>query len=124
MLRKLLIALSPLLAVVAMAAVPAGAYEIEHHFCAQELAPDGTCPPNGSSEYAHLYIIEGDAGGASHETCIDYYGTNKGGYSEAKCMYYAGEEAKETPGGEYGYPRAWNGGSVTHYVAATEYGNS
>jgi hypothetical protein len=121
--KKLLIALSPLLAVAAMASVPAAAYEVEHHFCNQELAPDGTCPPNGSSEYAHLYIIEGDADGASHETCIDYYGTNKGGYSEQTCMYYGGEEAKETPGGEYGYPRAWNGGTVTHEVAATEYGN-
>ncbi len=86
------------------------------------LWPAG-CPPNGSSEYAHLYLIEGDAGGASHETCIDWYGTVKKNYSPQECMYYSGEEAVEHPGGEYGYPRAWNGGSVKHYVAATEYGN-
>jgi hypothetical protein len=123
MLRKLTVALAPFLAMAAIAAVPAAAYEIEHTFCAQELAPDGTCPPNGSSEYAHLYIIEADAGGQSHESCDDWYGTNKGGYSGQECMYYAGEEAKLHPGGEYGYPRAWNGGTVSHVVDATEYGN-
>jgi hypothetical protein len=101
MLKKLLVPLTPLLAVGALAAAPAVAYEVEHHFCGQELAPGGTCPPYGSSEYAHLYLIEGDAGGASHESCIDYYGTVKKTYSTQRCMYYAGEEAKETPGGEY-----------------------
>jgi hypothetical protein len=123
MLRKLTLSLVPLLAVAAMAAVPVGAYEINHTYCEQSLAPDGTCPPNGTSEYAHMYINEGDAGGQSHETCIDEYETNKSGYTAATCMYYAGEETKQTPGGEYGYPRAWNGGSVTHVVDATEYGN-
>lgn len=124
MLRKLWLALAVFAVTFVAAVIPASAYEIEHHFCEQELAPDGTCPPNGTSEYAHLYIIEGDAGGASHETCVDWYGTNKKGYSAAECMYYAGQEAKETPGGEYGYPRSWNGGTVTHYVFATEYGNA
>jgi hypothetical protein len=122
MLRKLFIALAPLLAVVAIAVVPAMAYEIEHTYCEQALEPNAGCPPNGSSKYAHMYINEGDAGGQSHETCIDEYETNHG-YTGAECMYYAGEEAKETPGGEYGYPRAWNGGTVKHVVDATEYGN-
>jgi hypothetical protein len=123
MLRRLTVALTPLLAMAAMAALPAAAYEIEHHYCAQSLEPDGTCPPNGSSEWAHLYINEGDAGGETHETCIDEYESNKNGYTTQTCMYYAGEETKQTPGGEYGYPRAWNGGSVPHVVDATEYGN-
>lgn len=45
MLSKLCAALVPLAATLAIVAMPAAAYEIEHHFCAQELAPDGTCPP-------------------------------------------------------------------------------
>ncbi|HXD56181.1 MAG TPA: hypothetical protein VN618_15605 [Solirubrobacteraceae bacterium] len=114
------------LAVVAIAATPssAGAFGYEHHYCGNTLAPGGTCPPNGSSTWAHLELNEADAGGESHETCIDEYldPSGTGYYTGATCMYYAGEETKQFPGGTYGYPRAWNGGSVTHYVAATEYG--
>jgi hypothetical protein len=125
MMRKMrVLMLASVLALSAIAVTPAFSYEIERHFCEQELTPDEGCPPNGDSEYGDLYIIEADAGGASHETCDDWYGTVKKNYSAAECMYYAGEEAKLHPGGEYGYPRAWNGGSVTHYVFATEYANS
>lgn len=123
MLKKLLVGLSPLLAVAAIAMAPSSAlaFQYEHHYCNNSLEPGGTCPPNGSSESAHLELNEGDAGGESHETCIDEYLSNSG-YTGQECMYYAGEEAKEYPGGEYGYPRAWNGGSVKHQVVATEYG--
>jgi hypothetical protein len=122
--NKLMVRLAPLLAVAAIAVVPssASAFQYEHHYCGQNLAPGGTCPPNGSSAWAHLELNEGDAGGQSHETCVDDYLANSKSYTAAKCMYYAGEEARDFPGGEYGYPRAWNGGSVTHWVAATEYG--
>ena len=123
MLKRRLAGLSPLLAVAAVAAaVPAAlAFQYEHHYCAQSLAPNGTCPPNGSSQWAHLELNEGDAGGQTHETCIDEY-LSSSGYTGATCMYYAGEETHQYPGGAYGYPRAWNGGSVTHVVDATEYG--
>ncbi len=120
--RKMMLWLAPLLAVIAVFAAPAYAFQYEHTFCESNLEPDGTCPPSGSSQWAHLEVIEGDAGGQSHETCIDAYESNKNGYTTQKCMYYAGEEARETPGGEYGYPRAWNGGTVKHVVDATEYG--
>lgn len=103
-------------------ATSATAYEYEHIYCENVMAPGETCPPNGSSEYAHLDVNEGDAGGQSHETCIDEYLTSSKGYTAQKCMYYAGQEAVDTPGGEYGYPRAWNGGSVTHAVDAVERG--
>jgi hypothetical protein len=126
--KKLIVSLIPLglLSVVAIAVAPSSAlaFQYEHHYCNNSLAPNGTCPPNGvngGSEWAHLELNEGDSGGQSHETCIDEYLSNSG-YTAAECMYYAGQEAKEYPGGEYGYPRAWNGGSVTHQVVATEYG--
>lgn len=116
--------LAPLAAIAAIAVLPslALAFQYEHTYCEQWMAPDGTCPPNGSSAWAHLELNEGDADNTSHETCIDEYESNKEGYTGATCMYYAGEEAQQFPGGEYGYPRAWNGGSVEHIVDATEYG--
>lgn len=115
---------SAMMAVLAIcvAAAPATAYEYEHPYCKNIMAPGGTCPPNGDSEYAHLQVNEGDAGGESHETCIDEYLTNTEKYTSQKCMTKAGQEAVDTPGGEYGYPRAWNGGSVTHAVDAVERG--
>lgn len=126
--KKLVMKLVPLglLSAAAIAVAPSSAlsFQYEHHYCNNSLAPDGACPPNGvngGSEWAHLELNEGDAGGESHETCVDDYLSNSG-YTASECMYYAGEEAKRYPGGEYGYPRAWNGGSVTHQVVATEYG--
>ncbi|MGA8352665.1 MAG: hypothetical protein WB698_00670 [Solirubrobacteraceae bacterium] len=107
---------------IGVTATPAAAYEYEHIYCENIMEPGGTCPPSGSSEYAHLQVNEGDAGGQSHETCIDEYLTGPKKYTSQKCMYYAGEEAVDTPGGEYGYPRAWNGGSATHAVDAVERG--
>lgn len=118
--------LVPLLILSALVvAVPsADAFSYEWPFCHQSLAPDGTCPPNGESKYAHLELVEGDAGGASHETCVDAYVETNGvyGYDEQNCMYEAPKEARVFPEGKYGYPRAWNGGEVTHAVDATEYG--
>ncbi len=62
-----------LLAAAAIAVVPTSAfgYQYEHVYCSQNMGVDGTCPPNGSSEWAHLELNLGDAGGESHETCID-----------------------------------------------------
>lgn len=114
-------ALSLTATILSIAPSAASAFQYEHIYCQNYMAPDGTCPPNGSSQWAHLELNEGDAGGQSHETCIDEYLSNSG-YTGAECMYYAGEEAQEFPGGEYGYPRAWNGGKVAHWVDATEYG--
>lgn len=114
-----------LLALVALAVIPtsASADEYEHIFCDTYLAPDETCPPNGSAEYAHLQLVKGDANDTSHETCVDAYIDEAGGYyTEQKCMYYAGEEARTFPEGKYGYPRSWNGGSVEHIVLALEAG--
>ncbi len=37
-------------------------------------------------------------------------------------MYYSNEVATQISSGQYGYPRAWNGGKVTHFVYAEEYG--
>jgi hypothetical protein len=123
MLKKLLVGLSPLMAVaaMAMAATPALAYQYEHVYCNQNMGVSGTCPPNGSSEWAHLELNLANAGGQSHETCLDDY-YSSGGYTEAHCMFYAGENAVQFSSGQYGYPRAWNGGSVTHIVYAEEYG--
>jgi hypothetical protein len=104
---------------------PAMGFAVEHHYCDQYLEPKGTCPPNGNSIWAHLEINESEDPGESHETCIDEYldPSGSGYYTTAKCVYYVWENpAKQFPGGTWGYPRTWNGGSVTHYIAATEYG--
>lgn len=110
-------------AAAALSIGPASAFasEYEHVYCSQNLGVNGTCPPNGSSEYAHLELNLGDAGGQSHETCIDDYLTETG-YTGAACMYYGGEVAYVETSGQYGYPRAWNGGSVEHFVYGEEYG--
>jgi len=109
-------------ATIAIAPTPALAYEYEHVYCSQSLAPNATCPPNGSSQWAYLELNLGNAGGESHETCIDDYYYFEGRYTEAHCMYYSNETAVQFSYGEYGYPRAWNGGKVTHFVYAEEYG--
>lgn len=127
--KKLMAGLVPVglisaLAMMTMALVPtsAAAYEYQHVYCSQYLAVNGTCPPNGSSEYAHLELNNGDAGGQSHETCVDDYFVNIG-YTNSACMYYAGEVASIISEGQYGYPRAWNGGKIEHFVYAEEYGH-
>jgi hypothetical protein len=126
--KKLLASLIPvgLLSAMALSAVmvvptPVLAYSYEHVYCSQYLGVNGTCPPNGSSEYAHLELNLGDAGGESHETCVDDYLTETG-YTGASCMYYSGEVASIITSGQYGYPRAWNGGKVEHFVYGEEYG--
>ncbi len=123
--KKALLRLAPMLtlAVIAVALSPtmATGYQYEHLYCNNDLAPGGTCPPSGSSEYAHLELNAGDDPEASHEVCIDEYLTNSG-YTGETCVYYDNEVAHQYPGGEYGYPRAWNGGSVSHEVLGAEYG--
>ena len=71
-----------------------------------------------SSGWAHL---EDDAGSdpfANHETCIDAYldGNNNGRYTRPSCAYYVWETAEQFYGGEWGYARCWNGGTVYHRV--------
>jgi hypothetical protein len=121
--KKIVIGLAPLLAVAAMAvtSAPAVAYSYEHVYCNGELPVDGTCPPNGSSEDAHLELNYANAGGQSHETCDDDY-LSESGYTGQACMYYGSEVATISTSGQYGYPRAWNGGSIQHFVYAEEYG--
>lgn len=113
-------------AIAALATTPtvAFAYEYEHLYCDQNLAVDGTCPPNGSSQTIYLGLNLASAGtGESHETCDDDY-LLASGYTSAACMYYYGEWAEiSTPSEPEGYPRAWNGGKVSHLVYAIEYGH-
>jgi hypothetical protein len=103
----------------------AAAYNIEHTYCFGSLAPSGTCPPNGSSEWAHLYINEADDPYEIRWTCVDEFldPNNNGYFTGQACVYYPNENAHEYPGGTWGYPRTWNGGANTHFVSGTEYGN-
>lgn len=108
---------------VALATAPAamaGEYR-SHTFCDNYLAPGGTCPPEGSIKYGHLYEVQGTAAGESHETCVDAWTEEFGYINPPSCMYYSGETAVIYPEGLYGYPRAWNGGSVNHTVWGWEY---
>lgn len=112
-------------AIAALATTPtvAFAYEYEHLYCDQNLAVDGTCPPNGSSQTIYLALNLAESG-ESRETCDDDY-LLASGYTGAACMYYAGEWAEiYEPAEPAGYPRAWNGGKVTHLVYALEYGHT
>lgn len=123
--KKQLVGLAPLLlamAAMAVTASSASAFQYEHNYCYQYLAPNATCPPYGSSEYAHLEVNEARDPLEGRATCVDEYLTNSG-YTPSRCVYYASEgEATEFPGGEYGYPRAWNGGKIEHFVSAYERG--
>lgn len=113
-----------MVAFVLLAVVPsrARAFEYEHRYCYNFLAPDGTCPPYGTSEYAHLELNEASDPAEGRATCVDEYLTGVG-YTSSKCVYYFSEGwATEYPGGAYGYPRAWNAGKVEHLVAAYERG--
>jgi hypothetical protein len=50
--------------------------------------------------------------------------SNNGHYTTATCVYYTSEMPYiEYPGGVWGYPRAWNGGSITHTVEGYENGS-
>lgn len=109
--------------VAALAPSAALSYQYEHVYCNQNLAVNATCPPNGNSEWAHMELNAANAGGESHATCVDDWYNNEKEYTAAHCMYYASEgSAIQISSGQYGYPRAWNGGSITHFVYAEEYG--
>lgn len=114
----------PVIAVLVALAVPswAAGYEMEHYYCANDLAVDATCPPYGEVWDAHLDLNLAEAGDESHETCLDDYYEKSREYTPAHCMYYAGEVAKQESEGQFGYPRAWNAGKVTHYVYGEEFG--
>ncbi len=119
--------LALLLTVTAIAATssPAMGFSYEKHYCYNYLPPNGTCPPYGSSTWIHIELNEGNDPRENEKwTCIDEYLDPSGSpwYTSSKCVYYINEEAKDFPGGTWGYPRSWNGGANEHYVEATEYG--
>jgi hypothetical protein len=96
-----------------------------HVYCNQDLAEDAACPPNGESKWWHLTLNQGWDPDGPHEVCIDEYldGSNNGHYTTQTC-YYSGEEpTRQYPEGEWGYPRAWNGGTVEHFVEGKEEGS-
>ncbi|HEY1688383.1 MAG TPA: hypothetical protein VGF95_05905 [Solirubrobacteraceae bacterium] len=119
----------------AVMASPAMASKWEERvFCENNMEPGGTCPPNGvngGSEWGHIEEVQGNAKGAEHETCVDVYIEEHVSktfyYTAAKCMTKAGETARWYGDGlaaeelNWGQPRAWNGGSVTHVVWGYEY---
>ena len=120
-----------LLAALAFVSISSAAYAAEywyrpHYYCAKVLAPDGTCPPNGNSWYMHLEWNKGNAGSGEYETCIDAYIDEGGGYyTEQKCVYHEAKgeaEIEQYTPLWYGYPRAWNGGKVEHYVGGAQTG--
>lgn len=118
---------TPLLAVLAFVAVPSSAYATqywyEHYYCSEEMAPNGTCPPHGESWYMHLLKNEGNADKEAKAVCVDAYLTETSKYTEQKCEYFGEHNAYQAyPNYEYGYPRAWNAGEVTHWVKAWQYG--
>jgi hypothetical protein len=128
-LSRCLVPTVALLALVALAAVPSIALAnvpYEHIYCSQYLAVSGTCPPNGSSVYVHLELNSANAGGASHATCLDDYyerpAPEKSEFTPAHCMYYSNETAIQISSGQWGYPRAWNAGTIEHLVVAEEWG--
>jgi hypothetical protein len=130
-LRRILFIAGAAVAVAAggAAAVPSAALAYGHEYCFNSLAPGGTCPPAGVGtgvEWTHLEGNEIEDPYGSHATCADSYldGNNNGHYTTAHCVYYRSEMPYvEYPGGEWGYPRAWNGGSVTHTVKGYENGH-
>jgi hypothetical protein len=103
------------------AAIPSAAFAT-HVYCENDLAPNEGCPPAGTSQWAHLTGNAGYDRYASHEVCIDEFldPSGSGYYSGSTCVYYSYETAEQFPGGVWGYPRAWNGGSVTHIVQGAE----
>jgi hypothetical protein len=109
--------------VAALAPSAALSYQYEHVYCNQSLAVNAACAPNGSSEWAHMELNSANAGGESHATCVDDWYDSEKRFTVAHCMYYASEGAAiQVSSGQYGYPRAWNGGSITHFAYAAEYG--
>lgn len=108
--------------VVLPSAARATQYWYEPLYCSLQLEPDGTCPPHGEQWYMHLLTNSGNADKEAHAVCIDAYLTETG-YTEQKCEYYGEKNATQTyPHYEYGYPRAWNAGTVTHWVKGWAFG--
>jgi hypothetical protein len=123
--RKLLLGLGQLLLVVAFAVAPAPALANYHEYCDVALEPTVGCPPNGETKWWHLYLNQGWDSSGSHEVCIDEFldGNNNEHYTTQTCWYALTEEpTRQYPGGEWGYPRAWNGGSIKHLVRGIEEG--
>jgi hypothetical protein len=122
--RGLLVGLMLLLMAGALAMTPTSASANYHYYCEQSLEPGGTCPPNGSSKWWHLEENLGWDPYGNHEVCVDDYldPSGSGYYTEAKCIYEVGHYAESWPGGIWGYPRVWNGGTVTHTVIGEEQG--
>jgi len=102
-------------------AVPtASAYNHSHLYCYQVMGTNGTCPPNGSSQWEHLQLNKAsDFQPISFATaCVDEW---LGYYTGQTCANY-GNLAYQYPGGAWGYPRAWNA-SVLQWLEGVEYWN-
>ncbi|HEV7942671.1 MAG TPA: hypothetical protein VGP17_07715 [Solirubrobacteraceae bacterium] len=121
-LAVLVVMVAALAFVVAPSSAYATTYYYEPLYCSQQLPPDGTCPPNGEQWYMHLIKNEGNADKEAHAVCIDAYLTGPGKYTEQKCEYYGEKNAFQAYSEEYGYPRAWNAGEITHFVKGWAYG--
>jgi hypothetical protein len=122
--KKLLAGLAPLVATAVIAAMPSTALANVHVYCDQTLEVGGTCPPNGESKWWHLNLNQAWDPYGEHESCIDEYldGHDNPHYTEQSCKNSDVEPVRQYPEGEWGYPRAWNGGSISHLVEATEEG--
>ncbi|HEY1688867.1 MAG TPA: hypothetical protein VGF95_08385 [Solirubrobacteraceae bacterium] len=108
---------------IAVSAGPSSAYEYKRVYCSRELPVDGTCPPYGSPVSLHIELNLANAGGEEHAVCADIYYEAAKEYTAAHCFYHTYEEAAIVPGnGSFGYPRAWNAGTIEHFVYAEEYG--
>ena len=73
----------------------------------------------------HIEANSGSDPQESHAVCIDEFldPNGSGYYTEATCYYYASEgNTTQYPGGVWGYPRAWNAGSITHLVHGLQTG--
>lgn len=128
-LRRMLLITGVSVAVVTGAVVAApAALGYGHTYCFNSLAPGGGCPPEGYGtgvEWTHLEGNKIQDPYGSHETCVDSYldPNNNGHYTTATCVYYRSEMPYiEYIGGVWGYPRAWNGGEITHTVEGYENG--
>ncbi len=122
-LATLVVVVAAFVFVVAPSSAHATQYWYEHLYCSEKLAPSGTCPPHGESWYMHLLKNEGNSAGEKRAVCVDAYLTEPAKYTEQKCEYTEEHNAYQAyPNYEYGYPRAWNAGEVTHWVKAWQYG--
>ncbi|MHB1539571.1 MAG: hypothetical protein ACYCUM_12305 [Solirubrobacteraceae bacterium] len=128
--RAVVVGLAPVLLLAALASfmAPPAFASIKyayHVYCYVEMGPFEACPPHesyeGGATYEHLESNLGNSQGEHKAVCVDAYLVNSG-YTGESCEYTEKHDAEEYYAGEYGYPRAWNAGQVTHLVWAQQYG--